>query len=110
MAEGVGGASIRCRRPLRASSIAAPRAFKPPGEPSLATRILEYILLSFCSGFPARAGIDPRRPPRRALQGPAPRIGERSAIILAKLGIDAVEIARLATAKVIRVAKESNER
>jgi crotonobetainyl-CoA:carnitine CoA-transferase CaiB-like acyl-CoA transferase len=45
-----------------------------------------------------------------AIQGPAPRIGEHSAIILAELGIDAVEIARLATAKVIRIAKESNER
>src|SRR6516225_6750688 len=45
-----------------------------------------------------------------AIQGPAPRIGEHSAIILAELGIDPVEIARLATAKVIRIAKESNER
>jgi len=45
-----------------------------------------------------------------AIQGPAPRIGEHSAVILAELGIDAVEIARLATAKVIRIAKESNER
>jgi crotonobetainyl-CoA:carnitine CoA-transferase CaiB-like acyl-CoA transferase len=30
-----------------------------------------------------------------AIQGPAPRIGEHSAIILAELGIDAVEIPRL---------------
>jgi crotonobetainyl-CoA:carnitine CoA-transferase CaiB-like acyl-CoA transferase len=45
-----------------------------------------------------------------AIQGPAPRIGEHSATILAELGIDAVEIARLATAKVIRTAKESYER
>jgi crotonobetainyl-CoA:carnitine CoA-transferase CaiB-like acyl-CoA transferase len=45
-----------------------------------------------------------------AIQGPAPRIGEHSAIILAELGIDPAEIARLATAKVIRIAKESNER
>jgi len=45
-----------------------------------------------------------------AIQGPAPRIGEHSAIILAELGIDAAEIARLATANVIRIAKESNER
>jgi crotonobetainyl-CoA:carnitine CoA-transferase CaiB-like acyl-CoA transferase len=45
-----------------------------------------------------------------AIQGPAPRIGEHSAIILAELGIDAAEIARLASIKVIRIAKESNER
>jgi crotonobetainyl-CoA:carnitine CoA-transferase CaiB-like acyl-CoA transferase len=39
-----------------------------------------------------------------AIQGPAPRIGEHSAVILAELGLDAAEIGRLATAKIVRLA------
>jgi crotonobetainyl-CoA:carnitine CoA-transferase CaiB-like acyl-CoA transferase len=39
-----------------------------------------------------------------AIQGPAPRIGEHSAMILAELGFDAAEIERLAAAKIVRIA------
>jgi len=42
------------------------------------------------------------RTPAR-IQGPAPRIGEHSAAILAELGLDAVEIDRLVTEKVVRL-------
>jgi len=45
-----------------------------------------------------------------AIQGPAPRIGEHSAPILAELGLDAAEIERLAAAKVIRIAEAPDER
>ena len=38
-----------------------------------------------------------------AVQGPAPSIGEHSAAILSELGIDRVEIARLAADKVVRL-------
>ena len=38
-----------------------------------------------------------------AVQGPAPSIGEHSAAILSELGIDRVEIARLAANKVVRL-------
>ena len=37
------------------------------------------------------------------IQGPAPRIGEHSAAILTELGLDAAEIERLATEKVVRL-------
>jgi len=40
-----------------------------------------------------------------AIRGPAPRIGEHSAAILAELGLDAAEIERLAAAKIVRIAK-----
>ena len=40
-----------------------------------------------------------------AIQGPAPCIGEHSAVILAELGFDAAEIERLAAAKIVRLAK-----
>jgi crotonobetainyl-CoA:carnitine CoA-transferase CaiB-like acyl-CoA transferase len=40
-----------------------------------------------------------------AIQGPAPRIGEHSAAILAELEFDAAEIERLVAAKIVRVAK-----
>ena len=49
------------------------------------------------------------RTPAR-IQGPAPRIGEHSAAILAELGLDAAEIERLAAAKVIRIAEAPDER
>lgn len=39
------------------------------------------------------------------IQGPAPRIGEDSVDILTELGIDAVEIERLATEKIVRLVK-----
>jgi crotonobetainyl-CoA:carnitine CoA-transferase CaiB-like acyl-CoA transferase len=39
------------------------------------------------------------------IQGPAPRIGEHSAAILAELGLDAAEIERLASEKVVRLVK-----
>jgi crotonobetainyl-CoA:carnitine CoA-transferase CaiB-like acyl-CoA transferase len=39
------------------------------------------------------------------IQGPAPRIGEHSAIILAELGLEAAEIERLAAEKVVRLMK-----
>ncbi len=42
------------------------------------------------------------RTPAR-IQGPAPRIGEHSAAILAELGLNAVEIERLAAEKVVRL-------
>jgi len=44
------------------------------------------------------------RTPAR-IQGPAPRIGEHSAAILAELGPEAAEIERLATEKIVRLAK-----
>jgi crotonobetainyl-CoA:carnitine CoA-transferase CaiB-like acyl-CoA transferase len=44
------------------------------------------------------------RSPAR-IQGPAPRIGEHSAAILAELGLEAAEIERLATEKIVRLAK-----
>ena len=40
-----------------------------------------------------------------AIQGPAPCIGEHSAVILAELGFDAAEIERLAASKIVRLAK-----
>ena len=40
-----------------------------------------------------------------AIRGPAPRIGEHSAIILAELGLEAAEIERLAAEKIVRLAK-----
>ncbi len=39
------------------------------------------------------------------IQGPAPRIGEHSAIILAGLGLEASEIERLAAEKIVRLVK-----
>lgn len=39
------------------------------------------------------------------IQGPAPRIGEDSVDILTELGIDVVEIERLATEKIVRLVK-----
>jgi crotonobetainyl-CoA:carnitine CoA-transferase CaiB-like acyl-CoA transferase len=39
------------------------------------------------------------------IQGPAPRIGEHSAIILAELGLEAGEIERLAAEKIVRLVK-----
>jgi crotonobetainyl-CoA:carnitine CoA-transferase CaiB-like acyl-CoA transferase len=39
------------------------------------------------------------------IQGPAPRIGEDSADILAELGIEAAEIERLATEEIVRLVK-----
>jgi crotonobetainyl-CoA:carnitine CoA-transferase CaiB-like acyl-CoA transferase len=39
------------------------------------------------------------------IQGPAPRIGEHSAIILAELGLEAAEIERLAAEKIVRLVK-----
>jgi crotonobetainyl-CoA:carnitine CoA-transferase CaiB-like acyl-CoA transferase len=39
------------------------------------------------------------------IQGPAPRIGEHSAAILAELGLEAAEIERLATEKIVRLVK-----
>jgi len=44
------------------------------------------------------------RTPAR-IQGPAPRIGEHSAAILAELGLSAAEIERLATEKIVRLVK-----
>jgi crotonobetainyl-CoA:carnitine CoA-transferase CaiB-like acyl-CoA transferase len=44
------------------------------------------------------------RTPAR-IQGPAPRIGEHSAAILAELGLEAAEIERLATENIVRLAK-----
>jgi crotonobetainyl-CoA:carnitine CoA-transferase CaiB-like acyl-CoA transferase len=44
------------------------------------------------------------RTPAR-IQGPAPRIGEHSAAILAELGLEAAEIERLASEKVVRLVK-----
>ena len=40
-----------------------------------------------------------------AIRGPAPRIGEHSAVILAELGFEAVEIDRLAADKIVRLVK-----
>ena len=40
-----------------------------------------------------------------AIHGPAPRIGEHTEAILAELGLDAAEIARLAADKIIRLAE-----
>src|SRR5262249_35466108 len=45
------------------------------------------------------------RTPAR-IQGPAPRIGEHSAAILAELGLDAVEIERLASEEIVRLVKD----
>lgn len=39
------------------------------------------------------------------IQGPAPRIGEHSAAILAEIGLEPAEIKRLATEKVVRLVK-----
>jgi crotonobetainyl-CoA:carnitine CoA-transferase CaiB-like acyl-CoA transferase len=39
------------------------------------------------------------------IRGPAPRIGEHSATILAELGFEAAEIERLATEKIVRLVK-----
>jgi crotonobetainyl-CoA:carnitine CoA-transferase CaiB-like acyl-CoA transferase len=44
------------------------------------------------------------RTPAR-IQGPAPRIGEHSAMILAELGLQQAEIERLAAEKIVRLAK-----
>jgi len=44
------------------------------------------------------------RTPAR-IQGPAPRIGEHSAAVLAELGLGAAEIERLATEKIVRLIK-----
>ena len=44
------------------------------------------------------------RTPAR-IQGPAPRIGEHSSAILAEIGLEAAEIKRLATEKVVRLVK-----
>ncbi len=44
------------------------------------------------------------RTPAR-IQGPAPRIGEHSATILAEFGFEAAEIERLATEKIVRLVK-----
>jgi crotonobetainyl-CoA:carnitine CoA-transferase CaiB-like acyl-CoA transferase len=40
-----------------------------------------------------------------AIRGPAPRIGEHSAIILADLGLETAEIERLAAEKIVRLVK-----
>src|ERR1700720_1729703 len=40
-----------------------------------------------------------------AIQGPAPRIGEHSAVILAELGLAAPEIKRLAAEKIVRLVE-----
>jgi crotonobetainyl-CoA:carnitine CoA-transferase CaiB-like acyl-CoA transferase len=40
-----------------------------------------------------------------AIRGPAPRIGEHSAIILAELGLETAEIERLAAEKIVRLVK-----
>jgi crotonobetainyl-CoA:carnitine CoA-transferase CaiB-like acyl-CoA transferase len=39
------------------------------------------------------------------IQGPAPRIGEHSAAILAEIGLEAAEIERLAAERVVRLVK-----
>ena len=39
------------------------------------------------------------------IQGPAPRIGEHSEMILAGLGLEAAEIGRLAAEKIVRLVK-----
>src|SRR5467141_50892 len=39
------------------------------------------------------------------IRGPAPRIGEHSAVILAELGLEAAEIERLAAEKIVRLVK-----
>ena len=44
------------------------------------------------------------RTPAR-IQGPAPRIGEHSAAILAEIGLEAAEIERLAAEKIVRLVK-----
>ena len=44
------------------------------------------------------------RTPAR-IQGPAPRIGEHSAVILSELGLEAAEIERLAAEKTVRLVK-----
>ena len=40
-----------------------------------------------------------------AIRGPAPRIGEHSSVILAELGLEAVEIERLAAENIVRLVK-----
>ncbi len=40
-----------------------------------------------------------------AIRGPAPRIGEHSAAILAELGLEAAEIERLAAQRIVRLVK-----
>jgi crotonobetainyl-CoA:carnitine CoA-transferase CaiB-like acyl-CoA transferase len=52
---------------------------------------------------PAPAARFDRTPAR--IQGPAPRIGEHSAAILAELGLEAAEIERLATEEIVRLVK-----
>jgi crotonobetainyl-CoA:carnitine CoA-transferase CaiB-like acyl-CoA transferase len=44
------------------------------------------------------------RTPAR-IKGPAPRIGEHGAAILSELGLEAAEIERLATEKIVRLVK-----
>jgi len=39
------------------------------------------------------------------IRGPAPRIGEHTAMILAELGLEAGEIERLAAEKIVRLVK-----
>jgi crotonobetainyl-CoA:carnitine CoA-transferase CaiB-like acyl-CoA transferase len=52
---------------------------------------------------PVPAARFDRNPAR--IQGPAPRIGEHSAAILAELGFEAAEIKRLAAEKIVRLVK-----
>ena len=52
---------------------------------------------------PAPAARFDRTPAR--IQGPAPRIGQHSAAILAELGLEAAEIERLATEEIVRLVK-----
>jgi crotonobetainyl-CoA:carnitine CoA-transferase CaiB-like acyl-CoA transferase len=40
-----------------------------------------------------------------AIQEPAPRVGEHSAVVLAELGLEAAEIERLVAEKIVRPAK-----
>ena len=42
---------------------------------------------------------------QQLFQGPAPRIGEHSAAILAEIGLERAEIERLATEKIVRLVK-----
>jgi crotonobetainyl-CoA:carnitine CoA-transferase CaiB-like acyl-CoA transferase len=44
------------------------------------------------------------RTPAR-IQGPAPRVGEHSAAILTEIGLEATEIERMATEKIVRLVK-----
>jgi len=52
---------------------------------------------------PKPAGRFDRTP--AAICGPAPRIGEHSAAILAELGLETAEIERLAIEKIVRLVK-----